>query len=112
LAGNTESYPTESPLRFRIKIKDLEYRRIKHGIDPDQAHSQASRSTDDLIRYDPDDPIRGDTYWVGNEEPGEPARGLQVMGGHHRLQELHNRYLEGIVDGDLEVEVQYERWQD
>lgn len=100
-----------SPQFFQIRVSDLRYRRVKHGIDPSQANIQAGRSTEELLRYDPDDPIRGEPYYTGDEDPSGPARGLQVMGGHHRLHELYTRYRRGEVDGAIQVDVQYEPWE-
>ena len=34
------------------------------------------------------------------------------MGGHHRLNELYQRFQGGELEGDLQINVQYEPWDD
>ena len=93
---------------FEIEAQFLRHREVRHGIDPGQALAQAGRSTEDLLRFDPSDPIRGDLFWIGIGDG--PAQGLRVMGGHHRLNEIYQRYLRGEISGNVKVPVLHEDW--
>jgi hypothetical protein len=93
-------------------VKYLKYAIKKHGIDPEQAESQAGRPTKDLVRYDPKDPIRGEWFYTLHEtDPNGPPQGVRVMGGHHRLNELYNRYERGEISGELEVPIKIVPWE-
>ncbi len=106
-SGGFCSANSVQPNLFYIKVKNLGARIPKHDTYPDQAASQAGRTTEDLLRFDPDDPISGQPYQVGNEDGG-PWQGLVVQGGNHRLNELYQRFLRGEISGELDVPVLYE----
>jgi len=77
----------------------------KHSLRADQAERQAKRSTEDLIKFDPDDPIRGRRFWRPKDTGKAPASGLIISDGHHRLNEIYRRYLLGEISGNTLIEI-------
>jgi len=67
----------------------------KHGIFPDQAEGVAKLSNEDLIRFNPEDPIGGHIQ----------GDGFDITGGHHRLNEIIRRVEAGILPKDTKIRI-------
>lgn len=74
-----------------------------HPLDPRQAAVQRQRSTAELLRYDPEDPIAGSRFWREGDSQNWPGSGIRIVNGHHRVYELYRRYLHGEIPGDTLV---------
>jgi hypothetical protein len=93
-----------------VRVRNLQDAITKHPIFEAQAAAQKLRSTEELLRYDPTDPIRGEPFRTGKPDEGDGSwQGVKIMGGHHRLNELYQRYLQGELDGNTVVKVLYEK---
>jgi hypothetical protein len=67
----------------------------KHGIFPDQAESISRMSNEELLRFNPNDPISGVIQ----------GDGFSITGGHHRLNEIARRVEAGLLPADTKVRI-------
>ncbi|MBD3259553.1 hypothetical protein GF371_02870 [Candidatus Woesearchaeota archaeon] len=106
--AHLENLPTHpNSDMFYVKAMELNpycTMETKHSLRADQAERQANRTTEDLLRFDPKDPIKGRRIWRPKDTGRAPASGLIVTEGHHRLNEIYKRYLKGEISGDTLIE--------
>lgn len=67
----------------------------KHGIFPEQAEKIQKMSTEELLRFRPEDPISGNIQ----------GDGFNITGGHHRLNEIIRRVEAGALPPDTKVRI-------
>lgn len=81
--------------QFYCLIREFHPRRlyIKHSWNITQLESLKSVSTEFLVNYNADDPIRGHRFFIGSEDA--PALGIAIIAGHHRIYELYRRFIRG-----------------
>lgn len=105
-SGNRHLVDLEFPTSYdRIPVKILElnpYNTLQsiHPITPVQAAAQERRSSEDLMKYDRDDPIMIKRVHRIGDKGNAPNSLLQIKNGHHRLYELYKRYLRGDISGE------------
>lgn len=91
---------------WEVRIRNLRGAVPRHPLFPEQEEVQRGRSTDELLHYDPDDPISGVPFQLGvPEEETLGWQGVMITGGHHRLAELYRRYQVGLLTGEETVRI-------
>ncbi len=94
--------------RFYARIKEFnpDYTMvIKHPINELQAKIQRGRTDQELLKLDIKDPITGGRSIRKYDNVELPGSLLTITQGHHRVYELYRRYLQGRINGDIEVEI-------
>jgi len=92
----------DSPDYFYVMVKELNPLQTKylHPLDPRQLENQKKRSTEDLLKPDPTDPVSGYRVFEPGDKTIYPGSGIRIINGHHRTFELYRRYLNGKLDGN------------
>ena len=90
---------------FYIMVKELGPHQVKykHQFNMRQFKEQQDRSSEDLMKFDPDDPITGKRSIAHGDIAAYPASDLHILEGHHRTFEIYRRFLKGEIDGDAVI---------
>ena len=89
--------------KFYVKAIELNPTKtlfMKHVINDLQVTYQRKRTNKDLISFDESDPIIGYRRFGKDDKHLYPGSEIIVKTGHHRLNEIYRRYLEGKIDGE------------
>lgn len=88
---------------FYIMVKELNpvQTRYLHPFDSHQLERQQARSTEDILKFDAEDPITGMRQYAAGDNATFPGSSLRILAGHHRTFELYRRFLQGKISGDL-----------
>ncbi len=76
-----------------------------HPFTPQQIAGQRSRTNKELTSFDKQDPISGYRTFSKKDDIKYPSSIIHIVNGHHRLNELFKRYLQGRIDGNELVEI-------
>jgi|SRR3989344_3757115 len=89
--------------KFYVKVLELNPTKtlfMRHVINDLQVAYQRKRTNKDLISFDESDPITGYRRFGKDNKHSYPGSEVVVKTGHHRLNEIYRRYLEGRIDGE------------
>jgi len=102
-----EDLPMPKEGFFFAYVKELSPVNVKqlHPVNPKQAENQMQRSTEDLIKIDPDDPISGYRVFGPHDDSTLPGSRIVLIRGHHRVAELYRCYLQGELSGETLVPI-------
>jgi len=86
-----------NPRIYEMRAGDIGKRlaSVKHGIFPGQAESIGGLTNKDLLRFRLEDPIS--SHGIDS--------GIQLTGGHHRINEIMRRVADGTLDPDALVPI-------
>jgi hypothetical protein len=93
---------SKNPQFFLAYVKELSpvTVRVKHQINEMQLKDAQQRKTEELMRYDPTDPIAGYRQFGENDNPAYPGSMIILTAGHHRVFELYKRFMKKEIDGN------------
>jgi len=103
--GNNNKHLRNIPVHkngdfFYAKIIELNPERnvALHPLTSQQIKGQDHRTNKELILFNEQDPISGYRVFSKTDDIKYPGSVIHIVNGHHRLNELFKRYIQGRID--------------